>query len=388
VFLSSLTLRQFRSHESLTLSVEPGVNLFIGSNGAGKTNFIEALAMLATGASPRGAENESMVAWGKDGFAILGTFVFEDGRDPVTLEMRYKNGEARTVRENGQVPVRLKNLIGRVPMVSFVPEDLALVKGEPDLRRRAVNMVLLQVDPEYADALKKYAETLKSRNAALKQIFEGRLSPQDLDPWDAGLISSGLVLIRKRQQFVDEFSERLALVAERVSGARDVVALEYKPSIDGQGDDAAQRWQEKLRTIRSHEIGAGLTLSGPQRDDFLFLLDGRPAKSYASEGQMRTSAVAFKLAEIPYIQEKRGQKPICLLDDVLSELDHDRARHLLDELTRTGQCFVTLTGLEAWPKEAHLPVTVYRVDYTGINKDSGLSREVSTEMYGAVPALS
>jgi DNA replication and repair protein RecF len=117
-----------------------------------------------------------------------------------------------------------------------------------------------------------------------------------------------------------------------------------------------------MRGIRDQEVALGMTMTGPQRDDVLFLLNERPAKSFASEGQLRTCAVSFKLAEIPYIQEKRGQKPICLLDDVLSELDEDRAEQLLRELSQTGQCFVTMTGLESWRRHRHLPATLFKID--------------------------
>ena len=147
MYLRSIALRQFRNHRQLELNVEPGVNLFIGANGAGKTNVIEAVAVLATGFSPRGAEPENMVEWNQDGFAVKGEFFYEkEGFDPITLEMKYRVGAMRTIRQNGQIAVKLRDLIGRVPLVSFVPEDLSLVKGEPDLRRKAINMILCQVD--------------------------------------------------------------------------------------------------------------------------------------------------------------------------------------------------------------------------------------------------
>jgi DNA replication and repair protein RecF len=367
LFLRSLTLRQFRNHDNLTLETPAGVSLFIGPNGAGKTNLLEAIAILATGASPRGADCESMVEWNKDGFAVLGAFEGTSGSEQFTLEMKYKNGLSRVIRENGHTPVRLKDLVGRVPLVSFLPEDLTLLKGEPELRRRALNLVLLQVDAGYAEALRIYQDALKSRNAALRQIAEGMINTDTLDAWDSAIIKAGLVICAKRNQFVNDFSPLFSRVEDRVSGAADEMTIEYRPSIAGPwNEEGAERWRQKLRNSRPQEIAVGMTLTGPQRDDVAFLMTGRPARSCASEGQMRTAAIAFKLAEIPYIEERRNQKPICLLDDVFSELDADRARHLLNELSRTGQCFVTLTGLESWPKENNLPVSIFTIDGNGV----------------------
>lgn len=392
MFLKSITLRQFRNHRQLELSVQPGVNLFLGPNGAGKTNLIEALAVLATGTSPRGAEPETMVPWGEEGFSLRGEFLphvtlrsssktgdegspsFEESDSspsaqndnvdgaPLVLEMKYRVGSTRSIRQNGGETVRLRDLLGKVPLVSFVPEDLSLVKGEPELRRKAVNMVLSQVDPGYAHELRRYGEALKSRNAALRQLADNQISEDALAPWDGAVMDAGLALCRKRSAFLADFSPRVARVHHRVSGGRESIRLEYRPSFAGPwDDDARDRWTQEFRRTRPQELALGSTMVGPHRDDVLFLLDGRPAKSFGSEGQKRTCAVAFKLAEIPFLQEKLGDKPICLLDDVLSELDAQRASHLLQELSRTGQCFVTMTGLESWPKDCDLPAAVYHV---------------------------
>lgn len=371
MFLRSITLRQFRNHRQLELDVEPGVNLLIGANGAGKTNVVEALAVLATGISPRGAEPENMVEWNQEGFAIKGEFAYENsGFDPITLEMKYRLGATRVIRQNGQIAVKLRDLIGRVPLVSFVPEDLSLVKGEPELRRKAINMILCQVDPVYADALRKYSDSVKARNAALRQFADGMIGKDAIEPWSAAVIEHGLIICRKRADFLEDFSERMSSVQDRISHRQEGVRLEYRPSFVGPwNEEAGVRWRGEMNRCEAQELAMGSTVMGPHRDDVLFLMDGRPSRFFASEGQKRTSAVAFKLAEIPYILEKLGQKPICLLDDVLSELDAERAGHLLDELSRTGQCFVTMTGLESWPRERELPAAVFRVDAAGVRRE-------------------
>jgi DNA replication and repair protein RecF len=377
--LQSLTLRQFRSHRELDLAVEPGVNLIVGSNAAGKTNLIEAVSVLATGQSPRGADNESMIQWGETGFLVRGVFAFDDpALDPLTLEMKVRSGAPRVIRENERTPVKLRDLLGRIPLVSFVPEDLSLVKGEPDLRRQAIDMILMQVDGGYLQMLRRFSEILRSRNAALRQIGSGEAPVDTLDPWDAAFVEAGLAITDRRAAFIREFSPRAARVHERVSGGKEILVLTYKPSLASErapedlGEERSLFWRGELRRHRDREIAVGSSLIGPQRDDVLFSLNGRPARAFASEGQKRTCAVAFKLAEIPFVEEKLGQRPICLLDDVLSELDHERAEHLLDELTRTGQCLVTLTGFEAWPRHRPLPAAIYRVDAAGVRRDMSL----------------
>jgi DNA replication and repair protein RecF len=374
MYLQSIVLRQFRNHRFLDLKIHSGVNLFLGSNGAGKTNLIEAVAVLATGVSPRGADSESLVQWGENGFSILGRFGYEDPlQTPVALEMKYKIGSSRVVRQD-DAAVRLRDLIGKVPIVSFVPEDLSLVKGEPDLRRRALNMVLAQVDSVYADALRKYTEAVKSRNAALRQWAQGEITRQALEPWDNAVIEWGLVLCQKRAEFIENFSTRVSFVQQRISGGKETLQLEYRPSFSGPWDDgAADRWKSIFKQMEPQEIATGTTLVGPHRDDMAFVLNDRSARAYGSEGQKRTCAVAFKLAEIPFIQDRSGQRPICLLDDVLSELDAERASHLLEELSRTGQCLVTMTGLESWPRQFPLPATIFRVDDMGINLESDVA---------------
>ena len=369
--LTFLTLRQFRNYGELTLEVDQGVNLFLGPNGSGKTNCLEALAVLTTGVSPRGAETDALFQWGKDGFYLKGQFGYDGpDRDPLTLEMKFRLGSSRVIRQNSQTVVRLRDLMGRVPLVCFVPEDLALVKGEPVGRRKAINMVLAQIDPLYGPELKKYNDTVRSRNAALRQLAEGQISAQALVPWDEALIDVGLKLCQKRALFIQEFSEVAGHIHARISGGVETMGLTYLPSFPGPWDETARdRWRQKILSIRSQEMAVGATMTGPHRDDVQFMINGRPAKSFGSEGQKRTAAVAFKLAEIPTIQEKRGEKPICLLDDVLSELDANRAKHLLDELSRTSQCFVTLTGLESWPEGRERPASIFRVSSDGIKRE-------------------
>jgi DNA replication and repair protein RecF len=302
--------------------------------------------------------------------------------------MRYQRGIPRVIRENGQTVVRLRSLIGRVPVVSFVPEDLSLVKGEPEQRRHAINLALSQVDAAYAKAQRTYQEILKSRNAALKQCADGFLAADAIDPWDDALVKTGLQLFAKRAEFTGEFSERLSLVHRRISGGKETVELHYRPSFPGPWDESAdERWRAALRKLRPQELALGVTLTGPQRDDAIFVLDGRGAREFASEGQKRTCAVAFKLAEVGYIHDKLGQRPLCLLDDVLSELDHMRAEHLLEELSQTGQCFVTLTGLESWPKPLALPASIFRVDSHGLTRETKPSPGFLSEDRQMSPAV-
>jgi len=366
MFLSSITLRQFRNHRDLRLEIDPKLNLLIGPNGSGKTNIIEAIAVLTTGFSPRGASPDHLIEWGENGFYISGVF----GRDEekaseLTLEMKFVDGQ-RQIKQGGQTSVRLRNLIGMVPLVSFFPEDLSIVKGDPDGRRRALNLVLMQIDPLYAENLRRFTETLRSRNAALKQLAEGRISEDALDPWDEELLKYGLPICEKRNQFLKEFTGIFSQIQSGISNGSDSSRLEYKPSLPGPWDGGNHdRLLRHLRLTRQKDVIIGTTMAGPHRDDISFFLNDKSARIFGSEGQMRTCAVAFKLGEVEIIRRMKGTEPICLLDDVLSELDEGRARRLLEELTKTGQCFVTMTGLESWPQDNRPKAAIFCVSSEG-----------------------
>lgn len=199
--LQTLALRQFRNFEKLDLALSPGLNLFVGPNGSGKSNLMEAVGVLTTAQSHRGADAKHMIQREMDGLAVKGEFQGEE--DLLTLELRQKAGRPRQTLVNGHVQKRLKDWLGRVPLVSFSPDDLALVKGEQSVRRRTLNAILCQVDPAYFEALQRYTKVTAERNAALRRMQEGGLAAGELDAWTSSLLKDGIYITLARRDFLE-----------------------------------------------------------------------------------------------------------------------------------------------------------------------------------------
>ncbi|MBL0058918.1 MAG: DNA replication and repair protein RecF [Elusimicrobia bacterium] len=346
--LVSLSLRQFRNFSRLDLEPANGVNVFIGSNGAGKSNILEGIAVLAAGQSHRGAEARHWLQEGKDEAALTARV---EGEESLALELRQKRGRVRQFRVNNRPILRHRDWAGQVPLVSFSPEEMDLVKGEPAVRRRAVNAVLAQVDGDYAEALGRYTKLLEERNAALRRIRDGLAKAGSLEPWDLSLLKEGARLTVSRHKFLAEFAPRVQRRQSELSGGRDRGAAVYRPSFHLPAEEieaVEEANRRRLADLREGEIALGSTLIGPHRDEIEFRLDDDLAKTRASQGQARTLALSWKWEERLFLKERVGRVPISLLDDVFSELDPARRGQLTELLFSGGQCFLTLTDFSVW----------------------------------------
>lgn len=346
--ITSLSFRQFRNFSRLDLDLAPGVNIFIGPNGSGKSNILEGIAILAAGQSHRGAEARHWLQDGKEDAVLVGR---AEGEESLHVELRQKRGRPRQLRVNNRPILRQRDWVGQVPLVSFSPEEMDLVKGEPGVRRRALNAVLSQVDGEYGEALGRYTKNLEERNAALRRVRDGLAKAGSVEPWDLAILTEGARLTLIRQHFLAEFIPRVLHRQGELSGGRDRGAAVYRPSFrvpteDRDAVEAANR--QRFTELRDGEIALGSTLIGPHRDEVEFRLDDDLAKVRASQGQARTLALAWKWEERLFLREKRGREPLCLLDDVFSELDPNRRSQLTGLLYAQGQCLISLTDFPVW----------------------------------------
>ena len=349
-----VVLRQFRSYEQATLDLEPGLVLLTGPNGIGKTNLLEAIHFAATGRSPRTARDADLIRHG----APL-AYVRVEWSDPVAgrrqVEMAVHRQQGKALRLDGRKRHRLADLHGALPVVYFAPESLALVKAGPGTRRAFLDDLLLQVEPGYGQLLQDYQRALVQRNQLLREIRAGRASPALLAIWDEPLYRHGQEVRQRRRRLLDELAPRAAAAARRVEAGGALgpgeLQLAYRtgdPPLAGAPVEAAS--PADLEAFHPDEVARGVTLWGPQRDDFSLCLDGQDARAFASQGQQRALALALTLAEVDLIRARLGRWPVLLLDDVLSELDARRRRHLLQAVAPLPQVILTATDEPEWPE--------------------------------------
>lgn len=338
--LACLRLRDFRNYRSLDLDLAPGFHLMLGENAQGKTNVLEAIYLLATLRSFRGAGGTQMVRSGEAGYFVGGRVMGDGARD---LSLYWSASKRRITMD--QEPIRsLSDFLGCLRAVVFCAEDLQLIKGVSRIRRRFLDFLLTQTEPAYLPLLQRYMRTLRSRNALLKR---SDLEPGLMESFSQELIRAGNEIIEWRRRLLPKVSALARLAYRRVSNDAEEFRFLYRPSV--RQDFAAELGQSKDREIRYRS-----TIVGPHRDDFSLLLDGRDAAQFGSEGQKRSAAISLKTAQAEYLAGVLGGPPILLIDDVMGELDLRRRSGLLPLLEKAGQergqVFMTCTE-ENWPQE-------------------------------------
>ena len=373
--VEELRLYCFRNYADETVALGPGLNVVSGPNAQGKTNLLEAIATAALTRSPRASSSAELLRWGSDA-ALVSTRVRRPDA-PATLELRLqRHGDQGTVTRTLSVdgsPRPARAVLGVCPVVLFWPEDLLLVKGAPEGRRRLLDVVVAQTDPRAAAEMVRYRRVLDQRNALLRQVRQGQASPAPLPGFTQELARSAGSVVVARVRLVEALSPLAAAALGEISDGREQVALRYRAEgLDGDlptsAEEASARLLEALAGRRAEELARGVTVAGPHRDDVDILLDGRPARVAASQGQQRSLVLACKLAEVRHLMAVLGIAPVLLLDDVLSELDAQRRARLLSALGAGTHLQTVLTttdpdGLALGGDDVrHLGVAAGRVD--------------------------
>lgn len=349
--LRRLALTHFRNYDRQDFDFEPGIVLLLGENAQGKTNVLEAIFLLAAGRSERADSDADYIAWperdGPQPYArVEGDAVHASGDVTVELAVIGRQGvhgvvASKRLKLNG-VARRSSDVIGAITAVLFTTDDMELVRGAPSGRRRYLDVMLSQVDRPYLRALQRHTKVIAQRNALLKRISEGAAHRDELAFWDGELSREGAVILHARAQAVAQLSVAAADAHARLSGDREHFALAYEPRFSeawpaariaaASVEDVAAALLEKLHATHARDIGARVTLTGPHRDDLSMTLGGESAASFASRGQQRTAALALRLAEARLLHDRSHERPILLLDDVLSELDEARRASVLAAL--------------------------------------------------------
>ncbi len=373
-----LQLSGYRNFERLDLELNSGVSIFVGDNAQGKSNLLEAVYLLATMRGLRAETDAQLIRrQSLDGLLPAARVVAEaDTMDgPLKLEVAIVTRPGpqgpigtKTVKVNG-VSRRLSDAVGRLTAVLFTAEDIELITGSPSDRRRFLDVMLGQVEPAYSAARSRFERVLLQRNHLLKRIREREAQPDELAFWDEELTRDGAVLIHQRAVALGELASIAAgLHAGLASG--DILDIRYQPRLDGQRldfsaasiQDTEDACSAALRRSLNRDIAAGMTLQGPHRDDILVILNGLGAAGYASRAQLRTIALALRLAEARLLTTRRGEPPVLLLDDILSEMDASRRESVLASVAGTEQILVTGTDWDRFPSEFRTGTSMFEVD--------------------------
>ena len=342
--LCKLNLRDFRNYESVSLDLDPGVNLIVGNNAQGKTNLIEAIAYAGSGKSFRAMKQSEMVRFGAD-FADIEAEVSAQERMQKLRWVIFNGSRPRQIWRNGARKKSAGDLAGVLPTVLFCPEDLMVLKAGAAQRRRLGDHALCQLRPNYDAALTEYNRILEQKSRILKDRFENPAIAAILPEYNLRLCQVGALLISYRSRFYDSLGKSAAKFHSQFSGGAEEFNLDYKTvsTVSDSFAPISKLTEDLLAHLESHyraELETAQCLTGPHKDDFDVSLSGINLKSYGSQGQTRTAAISLKLAQRELMGREMGEEPVLLLDDVLSELDQGRQDFVLNQIV-SGQVFIT-----------------------------------------------
>ena len=385
MWLSHLKLQNFRNFRGLRLEPHPGVLIFSGPNGQGKTNLLESVYVLATTRSPRTSVERELLSWrtpdDADLAAVMAPFARLDARvrrldGEVHLELTFEgerpstNGTStqvtgavtRDIKVNG-LATRAAGLVGQLPVVYFSPADVDLAGGSPSGRRQYLNVANSQASRAHLRALQRYNRVLLQRNQSLRLVRERRQPAGALEPWTEQMLSWGSQILAQRLAMLADVNTRIAPIFRDLAGSQDTLEVVYRSTVCEAVDQAPEAletaFRERQSQVATREIEQAVSLIGPHRDDFTFVLDGVDLNTYGSRGQQRLAVLALKLAEADWMRAAIGEIPLVLLDDVLSELDPQRREYVVQrvaepEPTQQRQVWITTTEPDLSSADAFL----------------------------------
>ncbi len=379
--LSRLSLTNFRNFSRLETSVPENITLITGNNAQGKTSILEAIYYLSTFSSFHAERDRELINFLelKNPIAvarIVADYVKAGQKHQFEIRIikeQSKNGKPRFRKEILHDGVKIKEwqALGKFNSVMFLPQMMKIIEGSPSERRRFINTIIGQTNPHYSKSLSEYRKGLSQRNSLLKNLFEKRGDQDQLNFWDELLAKKGAEIIMQRITAIQELEQFAASIHNELTRGKEILHLAYVPSFDPHKKDDGQAsmmnatinrdkydlkqiesaYYEQLQKNRTEDIYRGQTSQGPHRDDIEFLSNGINLGVYGSRGQIRSTMLSLKLAEMDWIKTKTGEWPVLLLDEVLAELDDDRRHDLLDRVIKTEQSLLTTTDVKLFSSE-------------------------------------
>jgi len=365
MYLQQLSVINFKNYAQAELSLSEGVNAFMGNNGAGKTNLLDAIHYLSLCKSYFNPIDSQQIKQGADFFIITGSFNRDEKQEAIACSV--KRNQKKQFKRNKKDYQRLADHIGLLPLVMISPYDISIIIEGSEERRKFIDNVISQTDNQYLDELIAYNKVLLNRNALLKTIAStGKYDPALLEIMDDQLVASGTRIFEKRRAFMEEFTAIFNQHYQFISGDAELVSLTYESQL--LQNDLADLLKKNIEKDRVLER----TTSGIHRDDLLFSIHGMPMKKFGSQGQQKSFLIALKLAQYSFLTQKKGFKPLLLLDDIFDKLDDLRVTKLMQMVSNNnfGQVFITDTStsrVENIFKDINVPVKLFTVKEGEIN---------------------
>lgn len=336
MFLKSIELKNFRNYNNLELDFNKNINLILGDNAQGKTNLLESIYYTSMGRSFKPVKDRDVINFGEETSIIKANAHKYDDNLEISIILR-KNGD-KEIKKDGVKLKKISELCDNMLVVMFSPEDLKIVKEEPEKRRKFIDRELSLIFPIYLDNLNNYKKTLFQRNNYLK---EENIDELLINVLDKQLSNYGYDVIKYRKEFIEKLQTYVEKIHSGITSGKEKIKLIYKPSID---PESKEEFEKILKDDFYKDSKNAVTSRGPHRDDIEFLINKIDVRRYGSQGQQRTCALSVRLAELSLIEEETGESAILLLDDVMSELDLNRQEYLIKTL-ENNQIFITATEL-------------------------------------------
>ena len=355
MYIKEIELKNFRNYEELKLEFNENINFIIGNNAQGKTNLLEGVFMSSIGKSFRTSKDSDLIKFDKEFCKIK--IKAQKELFPVEVEILIKKDQGKFIKVDGVNISKTSDLLENIYIVIFSPEDLKIVKDEPEKRRKFIDRELCILKPSYYNNLSNYKKVLQQRNTYLK---EKNVDQSVLDIWDMQLSHYGARIIEERKRFIEKINIISNKIHTNITNGRENLKIEYDPNVKYE-DNIENKLYNSLKKSFENDYRLRTTTTGPHRDDIQFFIDEINVRNFGSQGQQRTAALSLKLAELNLIKEESGENAILLLDDVMSELDATRQEFLIKSLSDI-QLFITTTEITDSLKEVIEKGKIYTVD--------------------------
>lgn len=334
MWIKKIKIKNFRNYEIEEINLEKNINIFYGQNAQGKTNIIESIFLCSLGKSFRTKKDKEMIKLNEQNALVEVEYEKSDRDGKIKIEI----GNKKNIYLNGIKIKKLSELLGNLNIVIFTPDDINILKGGPQNRRRFLDIMISQLRPNYMHILNLYIKTMEQRNNYLRQIKEEHKDENLLEIWDEKLAEYAIKIYEYRKEFIEKIIKKLDIIHKNITNGEEQIELEYVTECDSE-----EKYLKLLKERRKLDIIKGFTTKGVHRDDFMIYINKKDIKIFGSQGQNRTAMLSLKLAELQVIYDEIGEYPILLLDDFMSELDKTRRKNFLENIEGTQ---VIITGTE------------------------------------------